>query len=30
MTTNEVANLELTDLLKSFEEHSGYKKAEGL
>lgn len=29
ITTNDVANLELTDLLKSFEEHSGYKKAEG-
>ena len=25
VTTSEVANLELTDLLKSFEEHTGYK-----
>ena len=30
VSTTDVANLELTDLLKSFEEHSSYKKAAGL
>lgn len=30
VSTTDVANLELTDLLKSFEEHSGYKKASGV